>query len=479
LKPAMSPPNTMAGVPRDTRPETVSCKGCCHPGEFLTILNLDSYAAMRIAKNCRLHAGLNAAICALALTLAFCPAGFAQDHAENSDAQSEIDNTPQAHLGAGYENLKNNRYDAAVREFRAALELDPKLVLQARFPLAVSLFELHRNDEARREFETVRRAVGNHPNVEYYLGRLDLEEGHADAAILELSTAAAKPPFPDTAYYLGSAYLKRHDLASSEKWLRKAAELAPNDSAVQFRLGTLYKEAGRKEDAQKAFVRSEELRQRDAEVDKARLDCVEKLNHGSLEEARPVCDQIFDPDDADRLTMLGTIYGEHGDFEDALKPLRRAAELSPSSPQMQYNLAFDYVRLNRFEEARGALAKAVLRWPDLFPLNALYGAVLYNLGEERPAYEALRHAHELNPQDPGANDSLYQVTLSLAKRGLAGELYTESQKYLTEASRLRPQEPEPHRLMAEIYDATGRQSEAADERRQAGQLSKSDGNKQN
>src|SRR5690348_6601911 len=413
----------------------------------------------------------NVASCLLVFTLGICVTGVARTNGDNSAGQSETEDTPQAHLGAGYENLKNNRYDAAAREFRAALALDPKLLLQARFPLAVSLFELHQNDDARKEFEAVRRAVGNHPNIEYYLGRLDLAENHVDAAISELSKAAARPPFPDTAYYLGSAYLKGHHLVSAEKWLGKAAELSPSDAAVQFRLGTLYTEAGRKEEAEKAFARSQQLRRRDAEVDRIRLECNQKLDHGSVDEARPVCDQLFDPDDSEKLTMLGTIYGDHGDFEDALKPLRRAAELSPNSPQMLYNLAFDYTRLNRFEEAREPLVKAVQRWPDLFPLNALYGAVLYNLGEEGQAYEALHHAHELNPQDPGVNDSLYQITISLAQKNLSGQDYPASQRYLAEASKLRPQEPEPHRLLAEVYDSTGRQSEAAEERRQADKLS--------
>src|SRR5579863_1637670 len=292
---------------------------------------------MSITGNIRLQPRCIAAIFFLALALGVCPTGFAQEPAENSAGQSETENTPQAHLGAGYDNLKSSRYEAAAREFRAALALDPKLVLQARFPLAVALFELHQNEAARREFEAVRRAVGDHPNVEYYLGRLDLAEGKLDAAIDELNKAAAKPPFPDTAYQLGSAYLKKHDLVSAEKWLTKAAELTPNDSAVQFRLSALYKEAGRKEEARRALARSEQLRQRDAEVDRLRLECNQKLDHGSLDEARPVCDQLFNSDDTDKLTILGTIYGEHGDYEDALKPLRRAAELNPNSPQMQYN----------------------------------------------------------------------------------------------------------------------------------------------
>jgi tetratricopeptide (TPR) repeat protein len=406
----------------------------------------------------------------LGLVFVTCRAGFAQDHIQSPAGHDGSDEAPAAHLGAGYEDLKNDRFEAAAREFRAALALNPKLVLQARFPLAVSLFELHQTEEARREFEAVRRDAGDHPNVEYYLGRMDLTEGKLDAAIAELNKAAAQPPFPDTAYHLGYAYLKRHDLALAEKWLRQAAESAPRDSAVQYRLGLLYSEAGRKEEAQRAYSRSEQLRQREAEVHKLRLDCIQKLDHASLDEARPVCEQLFDPDDAEELTMLGTIYGQHGDYREALKPLRRAAQLSPNSPQMQYNLALDYFQLKQYAEAREPLAQAVERWPDLYPLNALFGAVLHNLGEEGPAYEALRHAHELNPQDPGTATSLYEVTLSLGEKGLASKQYAASLRYLSEAAKLRPQEPEPHRLLAKIYDATGRQAEAAEERRQLERL---------
>ena len=404
------------------------------------------------------------------LALVTCRGGFAQESAESSAEHVSSTDTPEAHLGAGYEDLKNNRFEAATREFRAALALDPKLVLQAEFPLAVSLFELHQTEEARREFEAVRHAAGDHPNIEYYLGRLDLTEGKLDAAILELNKAAANPPFPDTAYYLGYTYLKRQDLTQAEQWLRKAAEAAPRDPAVQYQLGLLYSKTGRKEEAQEAYSKSEQLRQRDTEVDKLRLDCKQRLDEGPLETARAICDQLFDPDDAEKLTMLGTTYGQHGLYAEALRPLRRAAELSPGSPQMQYNLAFDYFQLKRYAEARQPLAKAVVRWPDLYPLNALFGVVLYNLGEELPAYDALRRAYELNPRDPGTADILYRVTLSLAQKGLTSKQYAASLRYLSEAAKLRPQEPEPHRLLAQIYDVTGQQAEAAEERRQLERL---------
>ena len=179
---------------------------------------------------------------------------------------------------------------------------------------------------------------------------------------------------------------------------------------------------------------------------------------------------MYDPDNADKLTALGTIYGRHGDLEAALKPLRRAAELAPESPQMQYNLALTYYQLNRFEEARRPLANTIQRWPDLFQLNALYGAVLSKLGEDLAAYQALRHAHQLNPQESATVDRLYNATLGLARKSQAARQYPDSLRYFAEAEKLRPQDPEPHGRMAEIYILTGRPAQAMAEKRKAERL---------
>jgi tetratricopeptide (TPR) repeat protein len=59
----------------------------------------------------------------------------------------------------------------------------------------------------------------------------------------------------------------------------------------------------------------------------------------------------------------------------------------PQSPPVQYNLALAYYKLNRFEEAREPLARALKHWPDLFQLNALHGAVLVKLREDLAAYQ--------------------------------------------------------------------------------------------
>jgi len=380
--------------------------------------------------------------------------------------------TSESHLGKGYDALRQEQYDVAAAEFRAALQLDPTLVMRARFPLAVALFEMKESAEARREFESVRREKGDHPNISYYLGRLDLEDQNFESAIRNLNQAIARPPFPDTAYYLGLACFRHGDLALAEKWLQRAAQLNPRDSQAPYQLGMVYRKEGREEDGKKALALSAELRRRDADESKLRMECAHKLDEGPRSEARTFCQQLYDPGDADKLTRLGTLYGQHGDLEAALKPLRRAAELAPQAPQMQYNLAFTYYRLNRFEDARAPLARAVERWPDIFQLNSLYGAVLLKLGEEGAACDALRRAHLLQPQDSGAANLLFAALLGLGRRNQAALRYPDALRSFDEAAKLHPADPEPHRSLAEIYRLTGHTSEAAAEPEQVDRLSK-------
>jgi len=411
-------------------------------------------------------------VCVAALTfIGACAAKVASQEAPA--AVPAAGDTSEAHLGKGYDALKQDKYEVAVSEFRSALRLDPSLVLRARFPLAVALFELHKPDEARRELEAVRHEVGDHPNVLYYLGRLDLDDRNFESAIRNLSEAAAKPPFPDTAYYLGFAYFKQGDLPAAEKWLKEALRLNPRDARVQYQLGFVYRKQGREEEAKKTFASSEELRRRDDSESMLKTECGKKLEESSREEAHRICEQLYAPDDAEKLAALGAIYGQHGDLEAALKPFRRAVELAPQSPQMQYNLALTYYQLNEFEQARVPLAGAVERWPDLFQVHALYGAVLLKLGEDVAAYRALQHARQLNPQDQSTADLLYTITLTLATKAQSARQYSNSLRYLEEAIKLHPDRPEPHRAMAGIYTLTNHRAKAAAERQVVDTLSKS------
>ena len=104
------------------------------------------------------------------------PILFAQAAGREPGNVQESGGGAEVHLGKAYEAMRNERYDDAAREFRSALVIDPTLVMRARFPLAVALFEQRNYPASRAEFEKVRQEAGEQPGLFYYLGRIDQEQ---------------------------------------------------------------------------------------------------------------------------------------------------------------------------------------------------------------------------------------------------------------------------------------------------------------
>src|SRR2546429_39292 len=154
----------------------------------------------------------------------------------------------EADLSRGAQLMQDQLFEAAANEFEQALELnaaDPR----ARFEFAVCLVSLGRNDEARRQFDEVRQLTGESRYVTYYLGRLDLLSNDYASAIRRLGSLTEEPPFPDTAFYLGVAYISSGDVAGGTKWLERAAKLLPHDYRVHYRLARAYSSGGARHEA--------------------------------------------------------------------------------------------------------------------------------------------------------------------------------------------------------------------------------------
>jgi len=372
----------------------------------------------------------------------------------------------EAHVGKGYEYEKDDRFALAAGEFEAALALDPKLP-RARYQLGVCYYALGRHDDARREFERLRADTRDDPSVIYFLGRLDLTERNFEAAIRKLQSIIAQPPFPDAAYYLGSAYLEKGDLQDAEIWLKRAEPLNPSDFRVPDHLARVYQREGRSSEAEKEYVRSAQLRRNYDEAAAGGIACNQELAKAVPDQAAEECEKLFRPDDPDRLTELGMIYGEHGRYAQALGPLERAAKLDPDSYEIQHNLGLTYFRLKRYAEGRGPLERAVALRPDFFDSNALLGGTLFMLGQDSEAYRVLDHAHRLNPEDGACAELLFKAAMILGAKSHAHKQYSEALKYLRAAEDLRPHDPQVHARLAELYDLMGDPQQAKLERQGA------------
>ena len=297
--------------------------------------------------------------------------------------------------------MQQQSYSEAAAEFEHALRVAPDLGV-ARYQLAVCLFALGRNDESRREFEQLKKQTGSSHQIGYYLGRLQLLAGDANAAIRELTPLAGDAKIRDASYYLGLAYVSAGDKVSGIKWLERAAQAGPRDYHVHYRLARLYAAAGRKADADREYGLYNQYR--DAE-----RACSAALDGGVDAAARQLCGHLAEQNDPEKLVLLGQLYGDHGQFADAVSPLRRAVQLDPDSYDAWHNLGLSYFRLQRYKEARQPLEKAVAMRPDLFETLNLLGATLYVLGDDRAALPVLERAHQLRPDDAQLKAALDQV----------------------------------------------------------------------
>lgn len=375
----------------------------------------------------------------------------------------------QAHIGKGYELEKDDRFANAAAEFEAALALDPKLS-RARYQLAVCYFALGRRDDARREFVRLRAETHADPSVVYFIGRLDLVEHNLDGAIREFQSVAANPPFPDAAYYLGSAYLEKGDLPSAEQWLKRARPLNPRDFRIPDHLARIYQREGHSADAEKEYAQSGKLRQNYNQAAEDGVKCSEALEKGEAEAEREACAKLDQPDDPDRLTVLGMLYGRHGHYAEAVEPLRRAAALDPDSYEIEHNLGLTYFRLQIYPDARGPLERAVALRPDFFDSNALLGATLFALRQDSEAYSVLNHAHRLNPEDGDTRELLFKTATILGTKNHEAKSYTEALKYLQAAEELNPQDPQVHARLSEVYGEAGDRRRADIEKQTAERL---------
>jgi Flp pilus assembly protein TadD len=330
-------------------------------------------------------------------------AGTSQAQAPPGQAQVPETQTQrpgaEAHLSRGVQLIQDQLFEAAASEFEQAVALnekDPKAHLQ----FAVCLLSLGRNDEARKQFEQVQKLAGESRYVTYYLGRLDLLSDDYASAIQRLGSVAEDPPFPDTAFHLGVAYISSGDVAAGTKWLERAAKLLPRDYRVRYRLARAYSSsAGREKEAAREYDLYTQLRDEHKNTEKDVRDCTSALRAEPLAAAREVCHRIDDPNDADKLTLLGQLFGDAGAFAEALDPLKRAVQFDPNSFEAWHNLGVTYFRLNQYKEARAPLEKAVALRPEFYGSVVLLGATLYMLGEDDAALQVLEHAHRLNPAD--------------------------------------------------------------------------------
>ena len=245
---------------------------------------------------------------------------------------------------------------------------------------------------------------------------LDLLSNDYSSAIRRLGSVVEVPPFPDTAFHLGVAYVASGNISAGIKYLERAAKVLPDDFRVHYRLARAYASAGREQDATHEFDLYNKFRDEHKSTEAEARACTTALHSQSIDTARDICHRMFDPNDPEKLTLLGQLFGDAGTFADALEPLNRAVQLDPKSFEAWHNLGVTYFRLQRYTDARAPLETAVRLRPEFYGSVVLLGATLYMLGDDEAALPVLERAHRLNPADTQTASVLQKLQASRQRK---------------------------------------------------------------
>ena len=180
---------------------------------------------------------------------------------------------------------------------------------------------------------------------------------------------------------LASIYGDRADISRALEMLGRAREAAPDDPEVDGEQGLILTRAGRRDEAatylQKAIATSPD----DANVLNA-LGIYAQRRSRRLDQAAGYFQRALEvhPDrDGFRASVhnnLGTVFGEQGQYPDAVEQFKSAITIAPDDLEYRTNLATALAARRRYEEARAEL-RAVLA---IDPNYEAARAVLVQLG---------------------------------------------------------------------------------------------------
>jgi eukaryotic-like serine/threonine-protein kinase len=167
--------------------------------------------------------------------------------------------------------------------------------------------------------------------------------------------------------------------AQSITFLKRAIELDPNFAIAYARLGIAFTSVGEPSVGAESTRKAYELRDRTSEAEKYLiLAAYDKEVTGNLEKAEQTCRlwiQDYPRSQIPHSYLAGAVYPPLGQYQKGVEEAREATRLSPDFPISYAFLMFNYIALNRLDDA-----KAVYKLASEYKLGHLfYSAALYQI----------------------------------------------------------------------------------------------------
>lgn len=270
------------------------------------------------------------------------------------------DFVPRFHLGLAYSLM--NQDAAAIENYRKTLQLKPGLY-QAELNLGMVLLRQKRPDEAQPLLADAARQKPAEFRPLFYLAQSQLDSSPADAEKSYQAALAIDPKSAAAEAGLGQALLKQNRLDEAAGHLRKACEIDAAYRPALLELAAAYE--------------------------------AQKQNEPAIAIYREF------PENPGARERVGVLLIQSGQAADAIPQLEAAVKQSPTTAN-RAALATAYLKAKQFDKALPLVEQALQKEPNDYDLRMLYGRLLRDKRDLKPAAQQFFLAARIKPDSAEA-----------------------------------------------------------------------------
>lgn len=307
--------------------------------------------------------------------------------------------SPLIHYNLGVAYMRARRYEDAIKQYRAALELQPNYYA-ALNNLGNVLAALERYEEAAGFFRAAAAADPRKAAPWNNLATLRSHLGQEIEALNLYNEALARQPCsPAVNYNLGNTYSALQRYHEAIRHYEIALGNCPTPFPVHINLGLALLRVGQTQQAEYHANRALSL---SPDAPPALwLQALCHLQNNRPHDAIPLLHRALEHNDryAEAHLALGTALRRLGDTNTALAHLYRAVALQPGNAEAQNNLGVALSSLGRHHEALTNLEIAVQVAPWFLEAYLNLGLCLAYVADYTNALALVRAAHSMAPSN--------------------------------------------------------------------------------
>ncbi len=357
---------------------------------------------------------------------------------------------PAAHMLLGDLYRQAGKYDQAIAEFQAALQLTSDA---HAYELLASAQWAAGDASASKSWQTAlalrQKQPADSAAAQISLGDVYLNNGDYDRALASFQAAQKLAPDDASAQRgLGNAYSAKKDWDAAERAYKQWIALAPQDADAHLFLGLMYAELNRNGSAlaelkqaaslstcsagahlvlgniyhsQNDFSQAAAEYQAVTTIDPANVNAwyllgVTRYLQGQSADAVQALQAAIKlkADFAEAHFALGQIYADQKQFDRAALEWEQAAKIGPGNATYFVALADAYEQTGRLDDAAAAYQKA-LRFEDSAPIHAFLGLVLVKQNQFDAALAEYQKAVALDAKSTLALSGLAETYTQLGR----------------------------------------------------------------